>query len=589
MASPPLNIVLKLLSGGADDFPERSVEIIPGTKVLLGRASKDSAKHLEARPDNLWICSPVVSRTHARFSYKPGNSKPVSLASASSRSAATTNVPRKYHVTIEDMGSTHGTFVDGKRCDTNVEYALENDSRIRFGIPISREKGKRSNELSVKNTRAYSAPADSFEPPEFSFMLEEAMDKIPSTQLRGANWSPNSFKVPEDSVNGDESDGESYTNGRARHEPDLASSSSGSIDDPFVNWEKQNEDEEEEEEDDEDDEEEDEDDDDDEEEDEEAEDSDDFDEDERVDEPQVDRASCGSPEQSRSDDELSDEHENLYSGRRKSQDGRAAPGAMPPMSSMPPMSITTPPPPGFILEGQLPSYHPPPPVSFYPPFPRLPQNVFGPPMIPPNVTYSKPSSFGEAANRLDYPLYWNNPLPPLKSFEAAAGWSKPQPAKPGVVTEKKGVSIQDLITSESSNETSTGPSNPVARKRKHDDLEEGEFPDELEIIENLEEFMSDMAKSAQEAENRATKLVGSGVTEPVPANSTNEKAALPASSIEIVETVTVSTQTKQPASNESRPKKRSKLGKLALGVTCFVAGGVSTIAALNSLPDSFFA
>ncbi|KAJ0167707.1 hypothetical protein CTA2_800 [Colletotrichum tanaceti] len=102
-------------------YPERRVTLEQGnTSVLIiGRSSKrfDS---LEAKSDNCYFDSPVMSREHAKITVDWYHKK----------------------LNIKDTGSLHGTYHNSQRMQPRVPRELQQHDTIKFGIDI-----QRSNEL----------------------------------------------------------------------------------------------------------------------------------------------------------------------------------------------------------------------------------------------------------------------------------------------------------------------------------------------------------------------------------------------------------------------------------------------------------
>ncbi|CAD6445264.1 78ea0c9a-8812-41e0-8f71-b7e5f3781694 [Sclerotinia trifoliorum] len=95
---------------------DRVINLNPTQRVLqIGRASKSPIKGLAGATNNAWFDSPVMSRNHAEILYNPSD-----------------NV-----IQIRDIGSMHGTFVNGEKLD-NEAKALKINDRIVFGITVRR-------------------------------------------------------------------------------------------------------------------------------------------------------------------------------------------------------------------------------------------------------------------------------------------------------------------------------------------------------------------------------------------------------------------------------------------------------------------
>ncbi|TGO28486.1 hypothetical protein BPAE_0027g00530 [Botrytis paeoniae] len=133
---------------------ERLINLDPTRTVLqIGRASKSPSKGLLGAIDNAWFDSPVMSRNHAEIIYNPLD-----------------NV-----VQIRDLGSMHGTFLNGEKLGEEAKPLNSND-QIVFGIGVRRGM-------------------DLFQPCHFEVNYEV----IP--------WKrPNSYTVPDSSSDEDEED-----------------------------------------------------------------------------------------------------------------------------------------------------------------------------------------------------------------------------------------------------------------------------------------------------------------------------------------------------------------------------------------------
>ncbi|KAK4251745.1 hypothetical protein C7999DRAFT_27823 [Corynascus novoguineensis] len=106
-------------SSGSDVlFPERHITFHPGKdNIVIGRASKVSVKGYVAGIENAWFHSPVMSRHHAQLFARMDCNK----------------------VEIKDLGSLHGTFLNGdERVPDDDFRELKDGDVIRFGAPIWR-------------------------------------------------------------------------------------------------------------------------------------------------------------------------------------------------------------------------------------------------------------------------------------------------------------------------------------------------------------------------------------------------------------------------------------------------------------------
>ncbi|KAF7858429.1 hypothetical protein EAF04_009030 [Stromatinia cepivora] len=95
---------------------ERVINLNPTQRVLqIGRASKSPIKGLSGATNNAWFDSPVMSRNHAEIIY----------------------IPSENVIQIRDVGSMHGTFVNGEKLGDEAKTLNIND-RIVFGIAVRR-------------------------------------------------------------------------------------------------------------------------------------------------------------------------------------------------------------------------------------------------------------------------------------------------------------------------------------------------------------------------------------------------------------------------------------------------------------------
>jgi len=119
---PDKTVVLSLSadpSSGSDVlFPERRITLHHGKEsVIIGRASKVSVKGYVAGIENAWFHSAVMSRHHAQLFASMDRKK----------------------VEIKDLGSLHGTFLNGdERIPAEQLREIKDGDIIRFGAPIWR-------------------------------------------------------------------------------------------------------------------------------------------------------------------------------------------------------------------------------------------------------------------------------------------------------------------------------------------------------------------------------------------------------------------------------------------------------------------
>ncbi|KAG5982772.1 hypothetical protein E4U55_001378 [Claviceps digitariae] len=100
-----------------DDFLDRRILLTKNnTEIYIGRSSKRDAR-LVAKPNNAWFDSPVMSRNHARLSFSPKNGS----------------------ISITDVDSLHGTYVNNRRIAQFYKRHLNSGDILRFGTVV--EKG----------------------------------------------------------------------------------------------------------------------------------------------------------------------------------------------------------------------------------------------------------------------------------------------------------------------------------------------------------------------------------------------------------------------------------------------------------------
>ncbi|KAF2267762.1 hypothetical protein CC78DRAFT_47188 [Lojkania enalia] len=116
---PAIEITLRSIDG-LDEFDERKILLTPGSRIAVGRSSKDARKQLQQGPDNAYIDSPVISRSHAIISADTGLSRPLVL--------------------LKDTGSMHGTMVNNKPLLRHTEHELANGDMIQFGVNVVRDQ-----------------------------------------------------------------------------------------------------------------------------------------------------------------------------------------------------------------------------------------------------------------------------------------------------------------------------------------------------------------------------------------------------------------------------------------------------------------
>lgn len=118
-------------------FPVRKLTLDNDNKsVVVGRASKVETKGLVSLPDNAWFLSPVVSRQHAEISAN-FDDKVSNRAVITVRGILLTNSQK---VMIQDLGSLHGTFVNGEKARLlkGEPRELKDGDKVQLGVSIYR-------------------------------------------------------------------------------------------------------------------------------------------------------------------------------------------------------------------------------------------------------------------------------------------------------------------------------------------------------------------------------------------------------------------------------------------------------------------
>ncbi|KAL8784057.1 MAG: hypothetical protein Q9213_004184 [Squamulea squamosa] len=114
-SSQLLTTIVKLVPQGDDTDFTRVILLSPSANsVFIGRASKTASKGLVAAPDNAWFDSPIMSRQHGKIS-----------------------VTSSGVVQLQDLGSTHGTWVQNKRLTAKEICDLQDGVRITFGSTVA--------------------------------------------------------------------------------------------------------------------------------------------------------------------------------------------------------------------------------------------------------------------------------------------------------------------------------------------------------------------------------------------------------------------------------------------------------------------
>ncbi|KAM7191870.1 hypothetical protein V8F20_009121 [Naviculisporaceae sp. PSN 640] len=117
--SVKITLSLDDLESQSMPFPRRVLVLDQENKsIMIGRASKLETKGLVSSPNNAWFLSPVMSRQHAEL---------------------VANLEDKV-VTIKDLGSLHGTYINGEKDKLKPHSAreLQDGDRLKLGLSIPR-------------------------------------------------------------------------------------------------------------------------------------------------------------------------------------------------------------------------------------------------------------------------------------------------------------------------------------------------------------------------------------------------------------------------------------------------------------------
>jgi len=150
-----------------DSFETRELHLPIGSKVPIGRASKSVAKkELMAAPDNIYIDSPVMSRSHAILSV-----------------GGEADTPQFF---ITDSDSMHGTMLNGRSLAPDQPERLTPGDLLQFGVDINRNEA-------FFVARQYVFESDV--PRRFSlgFAVPEAESDeeiVDATEQQGSQWNP---------------------------------------------------------------------------------------------------------------------------------------------------------------------------------------------------------------------------------------------------------------------------------------------------------------------------------------------------------------------------------------------------------------
>jgi len=113
--------------------------------------------------NNAYIDSPVISRNHAVFTAHADSGKP--------------------QVFVTDLGSMHGTMVNGERLPTNMPKQLSSGDKLQFGIDVNRNEGTQptfpSLPQSSRNSADLPSPSEFFVARKYEFEAHLGRDEAP--------------------------------------------------------------------------------------------------------------------------------------------------------------------------------------------------------------------------------------------------------------------------------------------------------------------------------------------------------------------------------------------------------------------------
>lgn len=136
-----MEVQLTLLEG-RDDLPQRTFTLTPTSKPMtIGRSSKSALKQLIAAKDNCWIDNPVISRDHAKLVVEQAKVGNVSELNTTAE-RGTDGCSKSVRLFIQDTGSMHGTFVNGKGIPSRFDTHLLSGDTVQFGTNVTRGDGK---------------------------------------------------------------------------------------------------------------------------------------------------------------------------------------------------------------------------------------------------------------------------------------------------------------------------------------------------------------------------------------------------------------------------------------------------------------
>jgi pSer/pThr/pTyr-binding forkhead associated (FHA) protein len=100
--------------------------------IPIGRASKSVSKGLLGAADNAWFDSPVMSRNHAEIAFDAEERV------CSSAEFLTSKADELQNITIQDIGSMHGTYLNGAQLPRETPMPIGDGDIVVFGAEVRR-------------------------------------------------------------------------------------------------------------------------------------------------------------------------------------------------------------------------------------------------------------------------------------------------------------------------------------------------------------------------------------------------------------------------------------------------------------------
>ncbi|KAL9036729.1 MAG: hypothetical protein Q9180_004129, partial [Flavoplaca navasiana] len=173
-------VVMNLIPQGDNRDYTRVITLSPSAEpIIIGRASKTTSKGLLAAPQNAWFDSPIMSRQHGRISM------------------TSTGV-----VQLQDLASTHGTWIRNKRLEGDEYRDIHDGDRITFGSTVTCGPASPTSSSPEKSDRS------GFQVPEDQY--ESLSDDSDAEDCKILSSHPRTFSVPSSGDEMDESDDDPY-------------------------------------------------------------------------------------------------------------------------------------------------------------------------------------------------------------------------------------------------------------------------------------------------------------------------------------------------------------------------------------------